>query len=170
MTTAAAKLPKRTRFVMAALIVCGVVILVTTGFILIQIIRIQIARVGDAVKTEPVEETHPPVVLSTVPPFTQSYELPGMSISLANRNQTLAAYAEFDLVLDCPNKESRAWMALNRASIRDAVFESTVAFTVEDFSTPEGFGRIKKAILQTLKERFGERAPRDAVIRDWVIR
>jgi flagellar basal body-associated protein FliL len=165
------KLPKRARAVMVVLIGCAAVIIATTGFILVQIIRMQVQRVGEAVTSE--EVTAPPPehhAAPTAAPFTEPYELQGMTISLGNRNQTLAAYAEFNLVLDCPDKESKRWMQMNRASIRDAVYESTISFTVEDFTTPEGFSRIKKAILETLKTRFGARAPRDVAIRDWIIR
>lgn len=167
----ARKLPKRARAVMLVLIACAGIIIVTTLFILVQIIRMQVQRVEEAVVQEaaapPAPEHH---TTPTAAPFTEPYELQGMTISLGNRNQTLAAYAEFNLVLDCPDKESKRWMQMNRASIRDAVYESTITFTVEDFTSPEGFSRIKKAILEALKTRFGARAPRDVAIRDWIIR
>lgn len=164
-------LPLRTKAVVSALIVCGAVILVTTLFIVIQILRIQVDRVGDVVSPEAEHHEAPPPPLShPVDPFTQSYELQGMSISLGNRNQTLAAYAEFNLILDCPTKDSKRWMEMNRASIRDAVYEATVLFTVEDFSSGEGFSRMKKSIVETLKSRFGAHAPREVAIQNWIIR
>jgi flagellar basal body-associated protein FliL len=155
--------------VLAVLIGCATVIIVTTLFILVQIVRMQVQRVEEAV-TEEVKTPPPPPHAVVAAPFTELYELQAMTVSLGNRNQTLAAYAEFNLVLDCPDKESKRWMQLNRASIRDAVYESTVSFTVEDFTSPEGFSRIKKSILAILRERFGERAPREVAIRDWIIR
>lgn len=163
------RLPWRTRTLVALLGLCALVISVTTIFIIIQIIRIQWQHVDEAVNPPQVPQAaahEAPVV----EPFTQVYELQGMTISLGNRNQTLAAYAEFNLALDCPTKEARRWIEMNRASLRDAVYESTVSFTVEDFNSPEGFSRIKKSILDGLKARFGAFAPRDLMIRDWVIR
>lgn len=165
------RMAPRNRTVVIVLGLCAVTIFITTVFIVVQILRIQWQNMGDAVAPEapPPAEGHvshePPA-----PPFTQTYELQGMTISLGNRNQTLAAYAEFDLVLDCPNKASKHWMEINRASIRDAVYEATISFTVEDFGAPEGFARVKRAILAGLKSRFGDKAPRDVTLRDWVIR
>lgn len=158
----------RTRFAIAILGGCAAVILVTTIFIVVQILRIQVNQMGEAVTPE----TAAPTVTHSedAKPFGEVYELQDMTVSLGNRNQTLAAYAEFNLVLDCPNKEAKRWMEMNRASIRDVVYERTVSFTVEDFGTPQGFGQIKQSILTGLKARFGAHAPRDLAIRDWVIR
>ncbi len=164
------KLPARARLIFAVLVGCAITVVLTALFILVQIFRMQVHRVEEVVTPDQVvapEEhaEHPESEL-----FAISYELPGMNISLANRNQTLAAYAQFNLVLDCPNKEAQHWLEMNRASIRDAIYEATIPFTVEDFNGPTGFPRIKKAMLNVLKERFGAYAPRDVVIRDWVIR
>jgi flagellar basal body-associated protein FliL len=163
-------LPLRTKAWIWVLGACALLVLATTLFIFVQILRIQADRVGEVVNPEP--EAPPPVHVEEHPasPFAESYELKGMSISLGNRNQTLAAYAEFNLLFDCPTKEAKHWMELNRASIRDSVYESALAFTLEDFSGPEGFTRLKKAILDGLKERFGGRTPREVVINDWIIR
>ncbi len=165
------RMAPRNRPMVIVLGLCAVTIFVTTLFIVIQILRIQIQNMGDVVAPAPEPEAHAPVHHEPpAAPFTQTYELQGMTISLGNRNQTLAAYAEFDLVLDCPSKEAKHWMEINRASIRDAVYEATISFTVEDFGAPEGFARVKKSILAALKSRFGDKAPRDVTLRDWVIR
>jgi flagellar basal body-associated protein FliL len=165
------KLPLRNRISLGILLASAVTIVFTTLLIIFMIIRIQFSRVEEVVSPEPTHEASAPEHHEpTTAPFTLSYELQGMSISLGNRNQTLSAYAEFTLVLDCPNKDSKRWMEMNRASIRDAVYESTIAFTVEDFSTPDGFARMKKSIVDTFKGRFGGHAPRDVAVRDWVIR
>jgi flagellar basal body-associated protein FliL len=162
-------LPLRNRLAIGVLVLCAATIFVTTILVIFMIIRIQFSRVEEAVS--PVETHEAPHAQSlTIPLFEQTYELQGMSISLGNRNQTLAAYAEFNLVLDCPTKDSKKWMEMNRASIRDAIYEATIAFTVEDFSSPEGFVRMKKSIVDVLKGRFGAHAPREVVVRDWVIR
>ncbi len=164
------RMPWSSQALLASLGVCAAVILVTTVFIIFQILRIQFTRVEEVVASETPTPVADHAEEHEGPPFSQSYEIQGMTISLANRNQTLAAFAEFNLVLDCPNPDSKRWMELNRAVVRDAVYESTVSFTVEEFSSAEGFSKIKKAILDELKKRFGKRAPRDIALRDWVIR
>ncbi|MBY0370612.1 flagellar basal body-associated FliL family protein [bacterium] len=166
-------LPWKTRVLISALALCAFLIAATTLFIVIQIIRIQWHEAVDAppvqttesAKPEEHEPEHP-----AAPSFSLVYELPAMTISLGNRNQTLAAYAEFNLLLDCATPESLKWMQLNRASIRDAVYESTISFTVEDFSTSEGLTKIKKTMLEAFKQRFGRLAPREIAIQDWSIR
>ncbi len=165
------QLPLRTKAVVGALVACGLVVLGTTLFIVIQILRIQVDRVEEVVSPEVHEAAPPPAhVPHPVAPFAATYELQGMSISLGNRNQTLVAYAEFKLTLDCPTQEAKKWMELNRASLRDAVYEATLNLTVEEFSTSQGFVVMKQRILDTLKGRFGEHAPRDVAISDWTIR
>lgn len=161
-------LPVRSRITIGVLVACAATIFITTILVIFMIIRIQFSRVEEAVV--PLETHEAGAHSASIPLFEQTYELQSMSISLGNRNQTLAAYAEFNLVLDCPTKDSKKWMEMNRASIRDAVYEATIAFTVEDFSSPEGFVRMKKSIVEVLKGRFGAHAPREVVVRDWVIR
>lgn len=160
-------LPWKTRVIIGLLGAVALAISVLTLFIVIQIIRVQWQEAQPEIAVAPAE--HAPVE-HTVAPFSLVYELPAMTISLGNRNQTLAAYAEFNLLLDCATEESLKWMQLNRAAIRDSVYESTISFTVEDFSTPEGLTRIKKAMLDGFKTRFGKLAPREIAIQDWSIR
>ncbi len=103
------------------------------------------------------------------PEFTYVYEIKAVAIPLSGRFAPKSAYAQFNLVLDCPSAECQRMMEVSRAKVRNDLFESSAGFTVEDFHEKDGFVKLKASFLNRLDEDFGELAPRGVVLRDWVV-
>lgn len=107
--------------------------------------------------------------VNEVPAFTYSYNLSPVSIALVDRRKVRTGYAQFNMVLDCPSEKSVHELSLHRAKIMSALNELAVQFNFEDFQSPAGFARFKNAYRDILKGMFHENAPRNIVIRDWLV-
>jgi flagellar basal body-associated protein FliL len=154
------------------LVSSGFVVSVASLVIIIQIARIQWWSIRDEIEKEKKEasQAHSQVEHAAVEPFTYVYEIKDMSLSIGSRNHLRTAYGQFNLILDCNSEKSRHWLELHRAAIRDAFFEVGLSYPLEELEVPHGVDKLKKSILKVLQDRFGEMAPRDVILRDWVIR
>ena len=105
-------------------------------------------------------------------PFQAIFQIRRMNIALTNRVGNQVAYAQFDLVLDCPYRETKEVLGLYRAQLRDAVYSAASGLEVESFRGPDaqkGFASFKKAILRNVRHFFPGEPPRDVVISNWVL-
>lgn len=104
--------------------------------------------------------------------FEFAYEVKDMSMALLNRKGTRTAYAQFTLIFDCPDEESKHVLEMNRAKIIDGIFEVGGDFTLEEFQAPlaaKGFEKFKKNIQSRLQTQLKDQAPRLVVLKDWVM-
>lgn len=105
-------------------------------------------------------------------PFHFPYEINQVSMAVMNREGTRTAYAQFSLVLDCPSEGSQKTLSMNRAKLVDAIFDVGGNFVLEDFATPktpETLTKLKAQLLEKYQHSFPQEAPRDLVLKDWVI-
>ena len=113
-----------------------------------------------------------PTPIPPVAPYVFPYEIKQVSMAISNEGGTRTAYAQFTLMLDCPNEDSQKLMVLNRAKLLDSIFEVGSTMTIEQFQgvkAPEAFAFFKKRLLEIYKGQFGDLAPREVVFRDWFI-
>jgi flagellar basal body-associated protein FliL len=105
-------------------------------------------------------------------PFHFPYEINQISMAMMNRQGTRTAYAMFSLVLDCPSEKALKNLSMNRAKLVDSVFDVGGNFVLEDFvapKTPETLTKLKTQLLEKYQHSFPDEAPRDLVLKDWVI-
>ncbi|NBX75806.1 MAG: hypothetical protein EBQ92_04565 [Proteobacteria bacterium] len=111
-------------------------------------------------------ETHPKG------PYSISYEINQISMAVMNRKGTKTAYAQFSLVLDCPDEESHKTLSMNRAKLLDAIFVVGGGFYLEDFQgdkAAKSFEKFKKDLLQKYEADFHAQAPREISLKDWFV-
>lgn len=104
--------------------------------------------------------------------FALPHEIKGLSVGFMDRKDTRMAYAQFNLVFNCPSEACKKNLVLNHAKVLDAVFEVSSDFYIEDFVHPEaqkGFSSFKSRISDQLKKRFVSVAPKNLVIQDWFL-
>lgn len=105
-------------------------------------------------------------------PYSFSYEINQVSMAVMNKKGTKTAYAQFSLVLDCPNQESHKTLSMNRAKLLDAIFVVGANFYLDDFQgekAAKSFDKLKKGLLEKFKTDFHAEAPREISLKDWVI-
>jgi flagellar basal body-associated protein FliL len=105
-------------------------------------------------------------------PYDLSYEINQISMAVMNRKGTKTAYAQFSLVLDCPDEESHKTLSMNRAKLLDAIFVVGGGFYLEDFQgekAAKSFEKFKKDLLQKYETDFHAQAPREISLKDWFI-
>jgi len=100
--------------------------------------------------------------------FSFSYELRNLSLALESRHSRRSGFAQFSLVLDLPDEKAKRWMELNRAKLLNAVLEVGSRFSLEDLEGNEGKVKFKDLLRETYRKEFGDQAPRDIAIRDWI--
>lgn len=109
---------------------------------------------------------------SEVPEYTYAYELKDISIPLTNRKHTRSAFAQFTLILDCPNEEAKKNLTAQLPKILDAILVVGSGYYVEDFTPPlaeTGFARFKTEIKTNLAAFLHSAAPREVVLKDWFV-
>lgn len=104
-----------------------------------------------------------------LPDFTFTYELRPLSMPLTDRRHIRTAYAQFNLVFDLPSKDAIHHMELHRAKLVDVVLEVAGQFTIEDFQTPMGYETFKGTLKGRYRQLFGQFAPREIALRDWLL-
>jgi hypothetical protein len=93
-------------------------------------------------------------------------------MAVMNRKGTKTAYAQFSLVLDCPDEESHKTLSMNRAKLLDAIFVVGGGFYLEDFQgekAQKSFEKFKKDLLQKYQTDFHAQAPREISLKDWFV-
>ncbi|NBW98584.1 hypothetical protein EBR03_03335 [bacterium] len=124
-----------------------------------------VAQESESVQHEP-EEVH--ASKSTGFP----YEINQVSMAIMNRKGTKTAYAQFSLVITCPNEESHKSMVLNRAKLLDTIFNVGSDFYLEDFEGPktaESLTAFKKRLPEKYQTEFSSRGPSEIVLKDWIV-
>lgn len=124
------------------------------------------APVADVEKKEPEE------VVKKSLPFSFPYEINQVAMAVMNKAGSKTAYAQFSMVLDCPNETAFKAMTLNRAKLVDSIFDIGGNFYLEDFSpekTPETLTKFKAQLLEKYQHSFQAESPRELVIKDWVL-
>lgn len=100
------------------------------------------------------------------------YEINQVSMAMMNRKGTKTAYAQFSLVITCPNEESHKSMALNRAKLLDTIFHVGSDFYLDDFEGPktaESLTVFKKRLLEKYQTEFSSNGPSEIVLKDWIV-
>lgn len=101
---------------------------------------------------------------------TFDYEIDNLNVTFGAKNNMRVVYAQFSLVVQCPSDACLQWMKMNRASLRDAVFEVAALQNVEDFKNTFGVEKLKLALLTEFQSRFKHNPPSGVLIRDWFMR
>lgn len=101
---------------------------------------------------------------------TYDYEMDNLNVTFGAKNNLRVVYAQFSLVVQCPSEACQQWMKMNRASLRDAVFEVAALQNVEDFKNTFGVEKLKTALLTEFQSRFKHNPPSGVLIRDWFMR
>jgi|GEM_PF-4430985 len=101
---------------------------------------------------------------------TYDYEIDNLNVTFGAKNNLRVVYAQFSLVVQCPSEQCLQWMKMNRASLRDAVFEVAALQNVEDFKNTFGVEKLKTALLTEFQSRFKHTPPSGLLIRDWFMR
>lgn len=110
--------------------------------------------------------------VASVPPapeYTFNYELKDVSLPLLSRVKKKTYYAQFTLVFDLVDEETKRWWEVNRPQIADVMLEVGHRFRYEDFRDPKGYDKFKKQLKVEYKKAFKNFAPRDVVIKDWIL-
>lgn len=110
-----------------------------------------------------------PAGRTEMPPYTFRFELPNFSVSLPSTQGKRTVYAQFSLVLDCPNFDARRALELNRAKLRDVVLSASLGLTVSELQGMEGIAKYKKRLLAELRTAFGKDAPRDLSLEQFLL-
>jgi len=118
-------------------------------------------------RTPPVPSQNATRLIASVEPFSISYELRNVSLSLSDQNGRRSGYAQFTLVFDLPSPEARRWCELNRAQMIHVLLEEGARFHLEDFETPRGFELLKRALDGAYREKFKQNAPRAILVKDF---
>lgn len=147
----------------------AVTIVVATLWISALVIRGVVAE-RPVEKPKPAPVHHEEVAVQPPEVVDHPYEIENFALTLGNKRRDRSAYVQFNLVLDCPNAECQHWMSLNRASIRDSVYQAAAGLTVEELDAKGGLAMLKGVILKELQTRFKEKAPNTVWIRDWFYR
>ena len=118
------------------------------------------------------DERHPSAhheLVRDVPEFSIKYEIKAMSIPLSNRIGSRSAYAQFTVVFDCPDEETKRQMTMQRAAIRSAIYEAAAGYRVESFQDPAGFTGFKKDIVQRILPLLQGHSPREIAFQNWLV-
>jgi hypothetical protein len=132
----------------------------------LQVVQIE-GRSGEPFEAG--RETARPTSRGNAAPGAYTYELRGISIHLSDRHRLHSAYAQFSLLLDCPNQAAQHAMELNHAKLLDTVLQVGNRFYLEDLSDGTGLEAFKARLLAKLEERFRADAPRRIWVRDWLV-
>jgi flagellar basal body-associated protein FliL len=130
-------------------------VMIGSGWSIFQLLRLQphkVTRAPAAVAPKKVE------------PFTYSYELADVSISLAAKSGKTVAHGQISLTMDLPSAEAKQWMELNRAKSLDTIYGVLEQFNSEDLQNNEGKTNFKNALLKAYAERFKTYAPRELAL------
>lgn len=157
--------PVKTKIFMVCLLLLAIGVVGSTSWVIHRLLTLNGYLVTDEESSRPQKPSAPPVV----PEFSQKYEIEHMSVELPSSVRLQGAHAEFSLVFDCPSEESKRALLLNRARLRDNIFDVAAGFTVEKFQSAGGFQEFKSKILKKLKEFLAENSPRAVAIKDWVM-
>lgn len=112
------------------------------------------------------EETH------ASKPTGFPYEINQVSMAMMNRKGTKTAYAQFSLVLTCPNEQAHKSMSLNRAKLLDTIFHVGSDFYLDDFEGPKTADSLiafKKRLLEKYQADFSSQGPSEIVLKDWIV-
>ena len=103
------------------------------------------------------------------PEFSHLYEIKQMAIPVSNQRGNQTSVAQFTVVFDCRDEESKRQMMLHRPNIRNSIIVEAAGFRSEDFAEPKGFTRFREAILKNLQEYLGEHTPRKVIFKNWLM-
>jgi len=104
--------------------------------------------------------------------YTFTYEIKDMSMAFINKKGSRTAYAQFTILFDCPDEESKHVMEMNRAKIITGIFEAGGDIYIEDLTAPlaaQGFEKFKSQVKIKLTEYFKSKGPRNVLIKEWVM-
>jgi len=100
------------------------------------------------------------------------YEVNKVSMAVMNKKGTRTAYAQFSLILSCPDEKSVQTMTMSRAKLLDGIFSVGSQFFLDDFvgdAAPESFAKFKRLLLDQYKNEFHAQAPKELVLKDWTL-
>ena len=146
--------------------------LVVIGLLAISVVATSGVVIGEIWKAQAkfrsfVPHQEPKRAVASTEPFSISYELRNVSLSLTDRNNRRSGYAQFTLVFDLPSPEARRWCELNRAQMIHTLLEEGAKFHLEDFDSPRGYELLKRSLTEAFENRFKEHAPRAILIKDF---
>lgn len=98
------------------------------------------------------------------------YELEKVSMAVMNKKGTRTAYAQFSLILNCPNDPALQMMKQSRAKLLDGIFSIGSQFYLDDFmgeEAPTSFDKFKKLLLSHYQSQFQDLAPAAITLKEW---
>lgn len=104
-----------------------------------------------------------------VPAFTYAFTLENLTIAVTNRPGTRNAHAQFSLVLDCASEACLKQLKATRAKVLDTLYETALPYTTEELRAAGGIERLKIDLKENLVAQLGELAPREILLKDWVL-
>ena len=155
-----------------ALIILGLGVIISLAAVISTVVIVKAQNPASQVSHVSESETSHAADLRSKGPYSLSYEINQISMAVMNRKGTKTAYAQFSLVLDCPDEESHKTLSMNRAKILDTIFVVGGGFYLEDFQgekATKSFEKFKKDLLQKYENDFHAQAPREISLKDWFI-
>jgi len=98
-----------------------------------------------------------------------SYELKNVGVQLMSQNGARMAYAQFSLVMDCPNTRCQNMMESSRSRLLDIIFEVANDHSLEDFDGASGILLFKRNLLAKIREKFDDLAPQNVDVTEWIV-
>jgi len=101
-----------------------------------------------------------------------TYELNQVSMAVMNKKGTKTAYAQFSLILNCPNDKSLHLISQSRAKLLDGIFSVGSQFFLDDFmgeAAPAAFDKFKNLLIADYRVLFQDQAPTAIVLKDWAL-
>ncbi len=154
--------PWRARFQLLGVWICGTGVVLSSVWLIVQIVLIQL---------NPVYAPPAKVVAEAPPaePYFYAFDLKEMTFPIFSKTRNRVLYGRFSLSLDCKSPESRSELEKGRARVVDSVLSVAADYYYEDFSDSVGFDRFKRDLLTSLNQRFPGNGPRRLSLSDWTI-
>lgn len=148
----------------ARLLVIGalaIAVILTSSLMIVEIWKASVKFRG------PHSADETPRAVAAVEPYSITYELRGLSLSLSDKSGMRSGHAQFNLVFDLPSAEAKRWCELNRAQMVHVILEEGARFSLEDFDSPRGYELFKKNLQEAFSKKFKEHAPRSVLLKDF---
>lgn len=101
-----------------------------------------------------------------------TYELEKVSMAVMNKKGTKTSYAQFSLILSCPDERALETIKMNRAKLLDGVFRVGSQFYLDDFigeTASDSFSKFKKLLLEQYQGQFHAEAPQGILLKEWTL-
>ena len=104
-----------------------------------------------------------------IPPFTYSYSIKNLAITLINKRSGQLSYLQLSLVFDCPSEECVHALELHRAAMIDKLYQVTNGLQKKELIDKEGKETLRKTLLTTYQHFFKDKSPRTLYFENWAL-